>query len=240
MRLSLTEALPYLGVGETSARRVIRDRGLPVHRAEERLFVKPVELWEWAMEHRVPISPEILEHGRESRGAVPPISVLLESGGIHHDVPGREPGEVLRAVVDRLPLPPHVDRAFLATALAAREAMGSTGVGHGIAIPHVRSPILLQVKEPTVSLCLLRDAVDFDAIDGLPVHALFAVISPTVPMHLRILAELSYLLQDEPLRRLLQERATAERLRERIHTLEREAREKAAAKARSSSPRVEP
>ena len=103
-----------------------------------------------------------------------------------------------------------------------------------------RSPILLQVKEPTVSLCLLRDAVDFDAIDGLPVHALFAVISPTVPMHLRILAELSYLLQDEPLRRLLQERATAERLRERIHTLEREAREKAAAKARSSSPRVEP
>ena len=220
MRLSFAEALRYLGVSESTARRWVRDRGLPVHQVDERLFLNPLELWEWAMEQRVPVSPELLELSRRSRESVAPISVLLRIGGIHHDVPGSDPGEVLRAVVDRLPLPPHVDRSFLATALAAREAMGSTGVGHGIAIPHVRNPILLHVDEPAVSLCLLREPVDFGAIDGLPVHALFTVISPTVPVHLRILAALSLMLHDEELRRLLQQRAPAARLFERIQAIE--------------------
>jgi PTS system nitrogen regulatory IIA component len=102
--------------------------------------------------------------------------------------------------------------------------MGSTGIGHGIAVPHVRNPIVLQVNEPLVSLCLLAHPVDFDAIDGQPVHALFTLISPTVPIHLRMLAALSYLLQDDELRRLVQQRAAAARLLERMRTLEHSAR----------------
>jgi len=222
--LSFTEAVGYLGVGESTARRWIRDRGLPVHRADERLFVNPVELWEWAMEHRVTVSPELLECARRSHQSSAPISELLAAGGIHHDVPGSDPAGVLHAVVERLPLPPHVDRHFLATALAAREALGSTGVGYGIAIPHVRNPILLQVEEPLVSLCLLRRAVDYGAVDGQPVHALFTVVSPTVPLHLRILAQLSFLLRDEELRERLQRGATAASLLERMRQVEGTAR----------------
>jgi PTS system nitrogen regulatory IIA component len=220
VRLSLTDAIGYLGVSERTARRWIRDRGLPVHRADERLFLNPVELWEWAVEHNVPVSPKLLDEARRMPDAVAPISSLLEAGGIHHQVPGSTPGEVLRAVVDRLPLPGSVDRDFLTAALAAREAMGSTGIGHGIAVPHVRNPIVLQVNEPLVSLCLLAHPVDFGAIDGQPVHALFTLISPTVPMHLRMLAALSYLLQDSEMRRLVQERAAALRLLEHMRTLE--------------------
>jgi len=220
VRLTLAEAAAYLGVDERTARRWVRDRGLPVHRAEERLFLNPIELWEWAAEHRVPVSPELLEQARHTPDSAAPISILLEAGGIHHDVPGDTPAEALRAMVDRLPLPASVDRGFLATALAAREAMGSTGIGHGIAIPHVRNPIVLQVNEPLVSLSLLVRPVDFGAMDGQPVHALFTLISPTVPMHLRLLAELSFLLQDATLLQLVQERAPAERLLERIRSLE--------------------
>jgi PTS system nitrogen regulatory IIA component len=223
VRLSLTEAIGYLGVSERTARRWIRDRGLPVHRADERLFVNPVELWEWAVEHNITVSPKLLEEARRMPDAVAPISSMLEAGGIHDRVPGNTPNEVLRAVVDRLPLPGSVDREFLTVALAGREAMGSTGIGHGIAIPHVRNPIVLQVNEPLVSLYLLAHPVDFGAIDGQPVHALFTLISPTVPMHLRMLAALSYLLQDPELRRLVQERATASRLLERMRALERAA-----------------
>ena len=156
MQLSLTEALRYLKVSETTARRWIRDRGLPAHRADERLFVNPVELWEWALEHRIPVSADLLARARQSPETVAPVSVLLATGGIHYDVPGRDPDQVLVHVVERMPLPAFIDRQFLATALAAREAMGSTGIGHGIAIPHVRNPILLQVSDPTISLCFLR------------------------------------------------------------------------------------
>jgi nitrogen PTS system EIIA component len=223
VQLSLTEALRYLKVSETTARRWIRDRGLPAHRADERLFVNAVELWEWALEHRIPVSADLLARARQSPETVAPVSVLLATGGIHYDVPGRDPGQVLLQVVERMPLPAFIDRQFLATALAAREAMGSTGIGHGIAIPHVRNPILLQVSDPTISLCFLQVPVDFGSIDDQPVHTLFAIISPTVPVHLRILAQLSFLLQDTALRELLVQRAPAERLLERMRTIEAEA-----------------
>ena len=61
----------------------------------------------------------------------------------------------------RLPLPESLDREFLAGALAAREAMGSTGIGHGIALPHVRNPIVLKIEAPIVSLALLATPIDF-------------------------------------------------------------------------------
>jgi PTS system nitrogen regulatory IIA component len=99
--------------------------------------------------------------------------------------------------------------------------MGSTGIGDGIAIPHVRNPILLHVKRPFVSLFLLDRPVDFDAIDGKPVHALFVVVAPSVPVHLRALAHLGHVLRDPTLRRLLADRAADDRIIGRIRELER-------------------
>jgi PTS system nitrogen regulatory IIA component len=127
---------------------------------------------------------------------------------------------VLREAVGVLPLPDDVDRDFLATVLEAREAMGSTGIGGGIAIPHVRNPILLHVKRPFVSLCLLRHPVDFDAVDGRPVNALFVVVSPNVPAHLQILARLGFALRDPELRRMLAQAAASDSILARLSVLE--------------------
>jgi PTS system nitrogen regulatory IIA component len=148
------------------------------------------------------------------------LSTLLETGGIHRDVEGGDKSEVLAAMVERLPLSPDVDREFLLTVLDAREAMGSTGVGDGIAIPHVRNPILLHVDQPFVTLSLLRRPVEFGAIDGKPVHALFLVVSPTVPSHLRILAQLAFVLRDPTLRQLLKTRAPDSQILDQIRGLE--------------------
>ncbi len=60
-------------------------------------------------------------------------------------------------------------------ALAGREALGSTGIGQGIAVPHV----CLQGLDKTYALfCTLADPINFDAIDGKPVDLIFTVISP--------------------------------------------------------------
>jgi PTS system nitrogen regulatory IIA component len=99
--------------------------------------------------------------------------------------------------------------------------MGSTGIGDGIAIPHVRNPILLHVEEPQISLFLLRDPVDFDAIDRKPVHSVFLVISSSIPAHLRILAQLGFALRDPALRELLQRRSSNEALLARVAELDR-------------------
>jgi PTS system nitrogen regulatory IIA component len=76
------------------------------------------------------------------------------------------------------------------------------------------------VSEPFVTLCLLGRSVDFGAIDGRPVHALFSVVSPNVPAHLRILAQIAFILRDPELRRLLRERANASAIMERVRFVE--------------------
>jgi nitrogen PTS system EIIA component len=220
MQLTLRQAASHLNVTEGTVRRWITSRGLPAHLINERMHCNAIELWEWATENGIPVSKGLLEQARGAPEEIPPLSQLLAIGGIHRDVGGDDKSNALRALVGVLPLPADVDREFLVTVLEAREAMGSTGIGDGIAIPHVRNPILLHVDRPFVALALLRHAVEFDALDGKPVHALFAVVSPNVPAHLRILAQLGYALRDPELRQLLRSAASSDAILARVAALE--------------------
>jgi PTS system nitrogen regulatory IIA component len=219
MQLTIRQTASYFGVDEATVRQWIATRGLPVHHVNERHHLNAIEVWEWAMEQGIPVSRTLLDQARRTPEQVPPLSQLLEAGGIHRDLEGDDKNAVLASVVRQLPLPAEVDRDHLLAVLEAREAMGSTGIGDGIAIPHVRNPILLHVHRPLVSLFLLRQPVDFDSIDGRPVHAIFLVISSSVPSHLRILAELGLALRDSELRALLQSRASDAELMNRIREL---------------------
>lgn len=220
MQLTLREAAGYLGVDEGTVSRWIAQRSLPVHRAHEQLYLNPVELWDWATENGIPVSRGLLDQARGSADDVAPLADLLRSGGIFHDLEGSSKNDLLREFVDRLPLPPEQDRGFLFSVLEAREAMGSTGIGDGIAIPHVRNPIVLHIDQPFVTLGLLRHPVDFDSMDGKPVHALFMVVSPTVPAHLKILARLGFVLRDAEVRELLRRCAPADEILDRVAVVE--------------------
>ncbi len=57
----------------------------------------------------------------------------------------------------------------------AREAIGSTGIGHGIAIPHCRTP---HVKEIVCAYGHSANGIDFDSLDGEPVHSVFLLLTP--------------------------------------------------------------
>jgi PTS system nitrogen regulatory IIA component len=219
MQLTIRQAASYFGVGEGQVRRWIANRGLPVHRVNERMHLNAIEVWEWAVALGIPVSRSLLDEARRSPEGVPALGQLLAAGGIHRDVEGSDKTAVLVSIVARLPLPDEVDREHLLAVLEAREAMGSTGIGGGIAIPHVRNPILLHVDQPLVALFLLRHPVDFDSIDGQPVHAVFFVVSTSIPVHLRILAELGFALRDPAVRELLQQRAPDDRIMGRIGEL---------------------
>ncbi|MBI3828150.1 MAG: PTS sugar transporter subunit IIA, partial [Planctomycetes bacterium] len=95
------------------------------------------------------------------------------------------------------------DRELLYRLFLAREASASTAVGDGIALPHVRNPIVLQVNRPMLTLCFLEKPVDFGALDGKPVHVLFSLICPTMRSHLQMLARLSFALHDQELKQIL-------------------------------------
>ena len=71
-----------------------------------------------------------------------------------------------------------------------------------------------------ISLCFLEKPVDFAAIDGKPVHALFTLISPTVRAHLHLLSRLAFALRDARLKEAVMRQAFHEEILAELHRLE--------------------
>jgi len=136
----------------------------------------------------------------------------LASGGIFFRVGGADRDSVLRNVVEMLRLPDHVDREFLFQVLLARESLGSTGIGDGIALPHARNPIVLNVERPAITLCFLEKPIEFGALDGLPVSILFTLVSPTVRAHLHLLSRLAFMLNNKEFRAELKRQASRDEI----------------------------
>jgi nitrogen PTS system EIIA component len=82
------------------------------------------------------------------------------------DLPVPDKKALLRDVAQRAALVLNVGDDIVFDALLKREDLGSTGVGDGVALPHVR---LAQVKTPFAIMVRLRNPIDFDAVDGQPV-----------------------------------------------------------------------
>ena len=102
----------------------------------------------------------------------------------------------------------------------AREKMMSTAIGNGIAIPHVRNPVVLHIDHPSITLCFLKNPVDFKALDSKPVSILFILLSPSVKKHLAILSRLAFCLQNTKFQEYLHTQAPREQILAEIRVLE--------------------
>jgi PTS system nitrogen regulatory IIA component len=219
MELRVRDVARLLNVSEDTVYRWARDGSLPAHRVGEQFRFNRVELQEWAATHHQPVSPRLFA-STGSAEALPSVHDALRRGGITFDVAGDRRDTVLAAVA-RLPgIPAGVDRALLEQLLIGRESLAPTAVGGGIALPHPRDPLVVRVEEPHVLLCFLQHPVDFRAMDQQPVRVLFTLLSPSVRMHLQMLAKLAFLLHDEALVRLLGSRPSPDSVLRRVWELE--------------------
>ena len=175
VKILIRDAARLLGVSEKTIYRWIDDRELPVHRVHGQHRFNRAELLEWATRNGVRVSAELFPEPPEAEEPVPTLESALATGGIHFVKGGADRETVLREVVRVLNLPEEVDRDFFYEVLLARENLGSTAVGDGIAIPHVRNPILLHVRS-AVALCFLEKPIPFGALDGNPVEILFVIV----------------------------------------------------------------
>ena len=223
MQLKLEEAAQALQVDEKTVLRWIRQDRLPCEQSRGDYRINRVDLLEWATERGIKVHPSLYDLDDSEDGRpMPRLSQCLEAGGIHCNIPGSDVPTVLHKVVELLQLPDELDPEFVLQVLLTREAMGTTAVGDGIAIPHVRNPLLLRLAVPKVSLCFLAQPVDFGALDNKPVQILFTITSPTVKMHLHLLSKLAYALQDDRLRTALKLPCQQEQIMEALTRIEDE------------------
>jgi len=92
-----------------------------------------------------------------------------------------------------------IARSVIFDSLFAREKLGSTGLGQGVAIPHGR---IKGLKEAAGAFIRLKEPIPFDAPDGKPVSLIFVMLAPAnaTDLHLQILSELAQLFSDKQIR----------------------------------------
>ncbi len=129
------------------------------------------------------------------------VSQFLQASAVL-ELTGSTAEEVLAELCRPLAAAAGADPAEILRILLAREALGSTGVGEGCAIPHGRVPGLPRLA---ASFGRCRRGVDFHAVDGKPARLFFALVAPeTAPgLYLNALAQVSQLFRDPALRESL-------------------------------------
>ena len=125
------------------------------------------------------------------------ITDLLDKQSISLNGAPKDKKEALDQVVDLMAKSGKInDVEAYRQRVYAREEESTTGIGEGIAIPHGKCDA---VTKPGLAAMVVKDGVDFDSLDGEPVHLIFLIAAPNTEdnIHLDVLSKLSVLLMDE-------------------------------------------
>lgn len=216
--LDLAQATELLGAPEETVTRWVRQgllacRGsLPYVRFERRV------LEEWAREQGLG------RRSQASRASAYEDDLLagaLERGAIG-TARAADAAEAIQLALEQVQTLPEDARADLLQEVLGRERMASTALGHGVALPHPRRPPGRWVDQPHVSLLLLEEPVDWASLDGSGVDVVFLLLSPSVSVHLELLARVSLVLHDPSTRALLKPGASPEHLLAALQEVRRE------------------
>ncbi|MCB9685000.1 MAG: helix-turn-helix domain-containing protein [Alphaproteobacteria bacterium] len=197
MKLGVDEAAQLLGVSTKTIYRWVGSGKIPGYRVHKQYRFDRAELQEWAAAQRLPL---VQPPPSDEEPPIPTLDKALQAGGVHYRVEGATRDDVLRHAVLALRLVGEGDRSALGDALIAREELAPTAIGDGLALPHLRNPLRLDLLGASVSLCFLDHPVRWGAPDGAPVHTLFVVVGPTVRSVLRLHVETLFALRDPAFR----------------------------------------
>ena len=214
MDMGVKEAARFCGVTEKTIYRWLSSGTIPFFRVGSQYRFNESDLTLWATSSGSAGAPA----GPDSRDIS--VSRLLDCGGIHYRLEGHDVESSIRSIV-KVARIEYIDEGSLVASLLEREAMASTAIGNGIALPHLRYPIP-QIRRPLLVLGFLESKVDFRALDQCHVHALFLLLSPTAQEHLHILARLSHVLRDARLAVLIQKQGLRSSILKALDAIERE------------------
>ncbi|MEI6631130.1 MAG: PTS sugar transporter subunit IIA [bacterium] len=127
------------------------------------------------------------------------IMEFLSKNAIVMDIKSNKKEDVIRELVDALIEGGDIEKSHrnkLMESLMAREVLGSTAIGQGVAIPHAKADC---VDKLVAAFGLSKKGVDFDSLDGEPAYIFFLLVAPqdSAGPHLKALARISRLLKDK-------------------------------------------
>jgi len=190
--LSVREAAEVLGVSQKTVYRWIKEGRVPSHRLGGQHFLERSEVNNLVIRDGLGPLPDAARETEDHQDTS--LYDMLSRGGVFYRISGTTKKDVLQ---NSLSMVKGLDESVsspLFQMFLAREELASTGIGDHIAIPHARGSLVGYITQPILSLSFLETPIDYGALDGKPVYALFLLISPNVRTHLRVLARLSFCL----------------------------------------------
>ncbi|HAJ57696.1 MAG TPA: PTS fructose transporter subunit IIA [Candidatus Omnitrophica bacterium] len=132
---------------------------------------------------------------------------FLSEDAVTVDLKSVNKNDAIKEMVDLLITAEEIDKkdkAKVVELLMAREALGSTAIGHNVGIPHAKTDC---VKDLIGAFGLSKKGVDFDSLDGEPVYIFFLLLAPqdSAGPHLKALARISRLIKDKYFRDILRQ-----------------------------------
>ena len=207
MMLSIKDVAMRLNLPIETVLRWVRQGKIPMQSIRGEYVIRLAMLERWATDHKLDVHTPAAMVASDVEPDFDGILSAMERGGIFYDVGGDQREAVLRSAVELIPNinPSDVDLVY--ETLLEREILASTGIGHGIALPHPRSSLRL-LDMPQITTCYLSRPVDFEAVDGQPVSVLMVLLSRSTKQHVTMLSKLSFHLRDAGFRNFLLTRPT--------------------------------
>jgi nitrogen PTS system EIIA component len=139
------------------------------------------------------LAPDVIE--RTASDIVNPVGELLALDDVRLELDVSTKAQLLEQVAALLATRHGLSKTLILESLTVREQLGSTGVGHGVAIPHAR---MNQCAVPAAAFVRTKLAIPFDAPDGKPVSVFLGLIVPNKAneRHLQLLATAAGMLSD--------------------------------------------
>lgn len=219
MKLSIQKVSQSLNLPTYTIERWIRQGRLPIHRDGNDCLFNEKILIRWATEHGLTFNPPKVAPMEDGKEAICLVDAM-KRGGTSYNLKGEDRFALLPTAVTRISGVSGAAQEELSTRLIEREKLTSTGMGKGVAIPHPRRALKLDIRQPLIATCFLDTPLDFDAIDDLPVFVLFILVCATTQDHLQLLSRLAYCLRDDNFIRFLNKTPSEQQLLEKISTIE--------------------
>lgn len=203
MMLSIKDVAMRLNLPIETVLRWVRQGKIPMQSIRGEYVIRLAMLERWATDHKLDVQTPAAMVAAAVETDFDGILPAMERGGIFYDVGGSQREAALRSAVELIPNINSSDVDLVYDTLLEREMLASTGIGHGIALPHPRSSIRLALDMPQITTCYLSHPVDFEAVDGQPVSVLMVLLSRSTKQHVTMLSKLSFYLRDAGFRKFL-------------------------------------
>jgi PTS system nitrogen regulatory IIA component len=218
--LTQKEAANLLGLPEVTVQRWIHQGKIPTKTVRKKIVLKESEIITWAKAHDLQIKQKPLAD-TDNASKVFSLTDAIERGGIYSDIEAADTVSVFTDALNKLPFLINEDKKLILNELINREELASTGIGNGIAIPHTRSRIQLNLESAHIPVIFLNEPISYNAIDNNPVFVLFMIFTTNVKEHLKILSKLSFVLQQSKILTILKERNKNVNLLDQIKAVEK-------------------